>query len=262
MTVLAFVAIGILAAAALGVFLWYACSVPGSQVFGPALVRGRVDRPLVTLTFDDGPCKPFTEQILDVLRDRKVPATFFVCGQNVERHPEIVRRICAEGHTLGNHTYSHPFPYFLPRRRMAEEIDRTQQAIERVTGKRPAVFRPPYGARWFGLYPVLRERGLKVVQWSDTGYDWKSDAKTTVRAALEHLGPGSVILLHDGQEGTQGFLKWAWREVFASGDRAAPAPPAQSGTDRAHVVEALPQIIDGARKAGLEFVPLRDFLQT
>jgi len=259
MTGLAFVVITILAAAAvaLGVFLWYACSVPSSQVFGPALVRGPVDRSLVTLTFDDGPASPFTEQILDILQDRRVPATFFVCGQNAERHPEIVRRIADEGHTLGNHTYSHPFPYFLPRRRLVEEIDRTQQAIERVTGKRPAVFRPPYGARWFGLYAVLRERDLKVVQWSDTGYDWKSDARATVRAALEHLVPGSVILLHDGQEGTQGFLKWAWREVFDLGDRAAPHP---LRPDRSHVVEALPQIIDGARKAGFEFVPLERFL--
>ena len=259
MTGLAFVAIAIMAAAAagLGVFLWYACSVPSSQVFGPALVRGRVDHPLVTLTFDDGPASPFTEQILDILRDRRVPATFFVCGQNVEHHPDILRRICAEGHTLGNHTYSHPFPYFLPRRRLAEEIDRTQQAIERETGKRPVVFRPPYGARWFGLYPVLRERDLKVVQWSDTGYDWKSDARATVRAALEHLGPGSVILLHDGLEGTQGFLKWAWREVFALDERVARH---SLRADRSHVVEALPQIIDGTRKAGFQFVPLEDFL--
>lgn len=259
MTGLTLVAIAILAAAALGVFLWYACSVPSSQVFGPALVRGRVDRPVVTLTFDDGPASPFTEQILDILRDRQVRATFFVCGQNVDRHPDILRRICAEGHTLGNHTYSHPFPYFLPRRRLAEEIDRTQQAIERVTGKRPAVFRPPYGARWFGLYSVVRGRGLKVVQWSDTGYDWKSDARATVRAALEHLGPGSVILLHDGQEGTQGFLKWAWREVFASDESAAPD---SLRADRSHVVAALPQIIDGARQAGFQFVPLEDFLPT
>ncbi len=177
----------------------------------------------------------------------------------MDRHPDILRRICAEGHTLGNHTYSHPFPYFLPRRRLAEEIDRTQQAIERVTGKRPAVFRPPYGARWFGLYSVVRGRGLKVVQWSDTGYDWKSDARATVRAALEHLGPGSVILLHDGQEGTQGFLKWAWREVFASDESAAPD---SLRPDRSHVVEALPQIIDGARQAGFQFVPLEDFLPT
>jgi peptidoglycan/xylan/chitin deacetylase (PgdA/CDA1 family) len=260
MTWPAIVALAVLAAgaASLGVLLWYACSVPSSQVFGPALVRGPADHPRVALTFDDGPASPFTEQILDVLRDHQVPATFFVCGQNAERHPEIVRRIATERHTLGNHTYSHPFPYFLSRRRMAEEIDRTQQAIENVTGQRPTLFRPPYGARWFGLYSVLRERGMKVVQWSDTGYDWKSDASATVRAALAHLGPGSVILLHDGQEGTEGFLKWAWREVLGSGGGGLHSRLA----DRSHVVEALPQIIDGARKAGFQFVPLKDFLST
>ena len=257
MTGLALVAIAILAAAALGVFLWYACSVPRSQVFGPALVRGAVDRPQITLTFDDGPATPSTGQILDILLERRVPAAFFVCGRNVERHPEVIRRICAEGHTLGNHTYAHPFPYFLSRRRMAEEIDRTQEAIERVAGKRPAVFRPPYGARWFGLYSVLRERGLKVVQWSDTGYDWKSDAAATVRSALAHLGPGSVILLHDGDEGTGGFLKWAWREWVGRGRAVGNR---SRSVDRSHVVQALPLIIDGARKAGFEFVPLQDFL--
>jgi peptidoglycan/xylan/chitin deacetylase (PgdA/CDA1 family) len=244
-------------AVALGVVLWYACSVPSSQVFGPALVRGAADRPQITLTFDDGPASPSTAQILDILRERKVPATFFVCGKNVERHPEIIRRIGGEGHTLGNHSYSHPFPYFLSRRRLAEEIDRTQDAVERVVGKRPGVFRPPYGARWFGLYPVLQERGLKVVQWSDTGYDWKSDTTTTVRSALAHLGPGSIILLHDGQEGTEGFLKWAWREWVGRGRVDGIRSRA---LDRSHVVEALPLIIDGARKAGFEFVPLQDFL--
>jgi len=261
MTWPAIVALAVLAAgaASLGVLLWYACSVPSSQVFGPALVRGPADHPRVALTFDDGPASPFTEQILDVLRDHQVPATFFVCGQNAERHPEIVRRIATERHTLGNHTYSHPFPYFLSRRRMAEEIDRTQQAIENVTGQRPTLFRPPYGARWFGLYSVLRERGMKVVQWSDTGYDWKSDAAATVRAALAHLGPGSVILLHDGQEGTEGFLRWAWREVFKSGDGGEIRP---RPVDRSHVAQALAQIIDGARKAGFQFVPLQDFLST
>jgi peptidoglycan/xylan/chitin deacetylase (PgdA/CDA1 family) len=251
------IAIAILAAGAgLGVLLWFACSVPSSQVFGPALVRGATDRPQITLTFDDGPALPSTGQILDILRQRKVPATFFVCGRNVERYPELIRRIYAEGHALGNHTYSHPFPYFLSRRRMAEEIDRTQEAIERVAGKRPAVFRPPYGARWFGLYPVLRERRLTVVQWSDTGYDWKCDATAAVRSALAHLGPGSIILLHDGEEGTDGFVRWIGREVFGRGKSA----PSQRPVDRSHVVEALPRIIDGARKAGFEFVPLRNFL--
>jgi peptidoglycan/xylan/chitin deacetylase (PgdA/CDA1 family) len=224
--------------AAGSVLLWYASSVPGSQVFGPALVRGPREGRRVALTFDDGPAPPFTGQILDVLRDYGVPATFFVCGQNAERHPELVRRIHAEGHTLGNHMYSHPLLYFRSRQSIAEEIDRTQEVIGRLTGHRPRLFRPPYGVRWFGLYPVLRERGMQVVQWSDTGYDWKNDAGGIVSATLRHLRPGSVILLHDGFN-----AHWP-----------------NSRINRSNTVKALPQILDGGLKAGFTFVSVRDFL--
>jgi peptidoglycan/xylan/chitin deacetylase (PgdA/CDA1 family) len=224
--------------AAGGVVLWYACSVPSSQVFGPALVRGPREGRRVALTFDDGPAPPFTGQILDVLRDYRVPATFFVCGQNAERHPELVRRIHAEGHTLGNHMYSHPLLYIQSRHRIAEEIDRTQEVISRLTGCRPQLFRPPYGVRWFGLYPVLRERGMHLVQWSDTGYDWKNDAEAIVGAALRRLRPGSIILLHDGFN----------------------AHTPDSRASRSNTVEAVPAILDGALKAGFEFVPVGDFL--
>jgi peptidoglycan/xylan/chitin deacetylase (PgdA/CDA1 family) len=225
--------------ALLGILFWYACTVPSSQVFGPALVRGPADGKRLTLTFDDGPAAPFTEQILDILRDCRVPATFFVCGKNVERHPEITRRIHAEGHTLGNHTYSHPHLYFRSRKEIVEEIDRAQQVIHKTTGQYPDLFRPPYGARWFGLLPVLRERGLRLVQWSDTGYDWMRGTEDIVRAALKNLRPGSVILLHDGHDVRPG------KEV-----------------NRANTVEALPAIIDGARKAGFTFVPIDDFLHS
>jgi peptidoglycan/xylan/chitin deacetylase (PgdA/CDA1 family) len=215
----------------------YAWSIPTLQVFGPALVRGpRADR-RVALTFDDGPAAVFTEQVLDVLRDRKVKATFFLCGKNVERYPEIARRIKAEGHAIGNHTYSHPFLYFRSRSFMGDEIDRAQDAIARVTGERPALFRPPYGARWLGIYDVLRDRHLTLVNWSDTGYDWKYGSDRIVSEALDHLGPGSIILLHDGLE-------------------SRPQRPInQSAT-----VRALPAIIDAARAAGYTFVTVPDFL--
>jgi len=220
-----------------GAVLYYACAVPTSQLFGPALVRGPREGRRVALTFDDGPASPFTEQILDILRDRNVPATFFVCGKNVERVPELIRRIHAEGHTLGNHTYSHPFLYFLSRVRIAEEIDRTQEAIEKATGYLPKLFRPPYGVRWFGLLPVLRERQMRLVQWSDTGYDWKHGTEATVRATVKDLGPGAVILLHDGHEAR------------------LPGEVEQSST-----VKALPTIIDRVREAAFEFVPVSEFL--
>ena len=230
--------IGAGAAAAGGALLWYACSVPSSQVFGPALVRGSREGRRVALTFDDGPAPLFTGQILDILRDYRVPATFFVCGQNAERHPDLVRRIHAEGHTLGNHMYSHPYLYFQSRRKIAEEIDRTQEVIGRLTGCRPRLFRPPYGVRWFGLYPVLRERGMHVVQWSDTGYDWENDAEAIVSLTLRHLRPGSVILLHDGFN------------VHTPGGQI----------ERSDTVKALPSILDGGLKAGFTFVSVRDFL--
>jgi peptidoglycan-N-acetylglucosamine deacetylase len=215
------------------VFAW---SVPTLQWFGPALIRGRVSERQIALTFDDGPTTPFTEQVLEILKSRSVPATFFVCGTNVERFPQIIRRMQSEGHAIGNHTFSHPFPYFKGREFFAAEIDRTQEAIEKVTGERPAIFRPPYGARWIGLYSVLRERGLRLVNWSDTGYDWlaKSDI---VRETMKSLGPGSIILLHDS------------RNID---------PPEK--VNRARTVKALPAIIDAAHEAGFTFVPLTQFL--
>ncbi len=227
--------------AASSAVLYYACAVPSSQLLGSALVRGPADRRRVVLTFDDGPATPFTEQILDILRDRKVPATFFVCGKNVERFPEILRRIQVENHAIGNHTYSHPFLYFRSRTRIAEEIDRTQTAIERITRQRPKLFRPPYGVRWFGLFPLLRERGMRVIQWSDTGFDWESrnGPADIVRLTLKRLEGGSVILLHDGHNAL---------------------PPHQ--VDRSNTVTALPAIIEGAEKAGFRFVPLQDFLES
>jgi peptidoglycan/xylan/chitin deacetylase (PgdA/CDA1 family) len=222
---------------AFGLWFWWACAVPTSTFFRPALIRGPEEGKRICLTFDDGPASPFTEQVLAILRGYQVPATFFVCGKNVERDPDLVRRIVAEGHAVGNHTYSHPFVLFKSRQRIAEEIDRTQEVLEKVAGHRPRIFRPPYGARWFGLVPTLLERGMHLVLWSATGYDWKNDVPGIVAATMKNLKPGAVILLHDGRE-----TRWAAR------------------VDRSRTVEALPGIIAGARQRGYTFVPLQEFL--
>ena len=232
-------AVGVALADVLAALLYYACSVPSSQILGPALVRGPAGGGRVALTFDDGPAAPYTEQILDILRQHNVPATFFVCGKNVERFPDIVRRIQAEKHTVANHTYSHPFLYLKSRARMAEEIDRTQAAVERLTGARPTLFRPPYGVRWFGIFGVLDERGMRLVQWSDASFDWKEGSLPAdiARSALQKLRAGSVILMHDGRE---------------------PRRPDQ--VDASATVAALPAIIEGVAKAGLRFVSIEEFL--
>ena len=222
---------------AFGLWFWWACATPTSTFFHPVLVRGPEDGKRITLTFDDGPAEKFTAQILDTLRDHRVSATFFVCGKNVESRPELLRRIVGEGHAVGNHSDTHPYTFFKARRQIAAEIDRAQAAIQNVTGLRPNIFRPPYGSRWFGLIPALRERGMHLVMWSATGYDWKKDAAGITESTLRELKPGAVILLHDGHE-------------------VRPA----SDVDRSATVLALPAIITEARKRGYTFVPLKDFL--
>jgi len=222
---------------ALGLWFWWACSYPSSTFFRPVLIRGPQEGKRIALTFDDGPTETFTGQVLEILRQHQVPATFFVCGRNVEKHPDLLRRIVADGHEVGNHTYSHLFVYFKSRRRIAEEIDRTQTIIEKVVGFRPNIFRPPYGARWFGLVPTLLERGMHLILWSASGYDWKKDVPGITEAALQELKPGAVILLHDGRD-------------------TRPA----TEVDRSRTVSALPAIIAGARQRGYTFAPLRDFL--
>ncbi|MGH9355553.1 MAG: polysaccharide deacetylase family protein [Terriglobia bacterium] len=219
--------------------LYYGCSVPSSQLFGPSLVRGPAGQNRVALTFDDGPTPPCTDQILDILKQHGVTATFFVNGKLVERFPERVQRITRENHTIGNHTYTHLFLYLKTRKRIEQEIDRTQDAIDRVLGTRPKIFRAPYGVRWFGLFPALRRRGMSSVQWSDTGFDWieKDTAEDIARKSLKHLRDGSVILLHDG---------------------CGRHEPGEMG--HAKTVAALPAIIGEVHRRGLRFVSVLEFL--
>lgn len=220
--------------------LYYGCAVPSSQLLGRALVRGPAGGRRVALTFDDGPTPPSTERILDVLKQHGVTATFFVNGRWVDRFPGTLRRIQSDGHSIGNHTYSHLFLYLKTRRRMAREIDLTQDAIERASGMRPAIFRCPYGIRWFGLFTELRRRGMVAVQWSDTGFDWvkKNTPQDIARKALQHLADGAVILLHDG---------------------CGASEPGEA--DHIATAEALPAIIAEVRRRGFQFVPVEEFLR-
>lgn len=211
--------------------LAYGLGSPQATLLGPALVRGE-DPAEVALTFDDGPTVPYTGQVLDVLRAHGVKATFFLCGSAAELHPELVRRIRDEGHEIGNHTWSHPWLHLMSREAIASEIDRTQDVLERITGTRPVWFRPPYGVRWFPLAGILRERGMRMMMWSDRGYDGRLDAPGIVSTTLAQLHPGAIVLLHDGFE--------------------AKAPAL---VDRSATVAALPGIIEGARRAGYRFPP-------
>lgn len=195
--------LGGVALVALGVLGWYACTVPHSQVFGPALVRGPKDGRRVALTFDDGPSES-TPAVLNALARHGARATFFFCGANTLRLPEIAKQVADAGHEIGNHTQTHPPFFFRLPGQIEREIAGAQEAISRVTGRVPQWFRPPYGIRWFGLYPALRRHGLRAVMWSAILFDWRRPAEAIEAGLRAKATEGAIVLLHDGDRITPG----------------------------------------------------------
>ena len=188
--------VGLLAA---GGFLAHAVRGRASTVFGPSVYHGDRERPAVALTFDDGPSES-TYALLRILARHKARATFFMCGQNVERLPEVARAVAVAGHEIGNHSYSHPRFDFRSPEFIYEELARGQEKIERHTGVTPTLFRAPYGVRWFGLKSAQERLGLLGVMWGTIGNDWKWPAPRVTELLLESARYGEIICLHDGRQ--------------------------------------------------------------
>lgn len=182
----------------------YAGMWPTSQLFGKAILAGR-DPAEFALTYDDGPNDLCTESILEILARHQVRATFFVIGRFVRQRGDLVRRIRAAGHIVGNHTMTHPVLLFQSPSRVRQELAWTNAAIEDALGEKVSYFRPPHGARRPDVLRTARELGLTPVLWNAMGYDWKP---TTAEAVLVNLdkgirrnqraGRGSNLLMHDG----------------------------------------------------------------
>ena len=169
-----------------------------SEVFGPSIWRGRPGRKAVALTFDDGP-SPATTRILDILAVYDVLATFFQCGENVRRTPELSQAVCARPHEIGNHSHTHR--NFALRRPsdIVDDFACAQNAIWQATSHTPVLMRPPFGVRWFGFRQMQEHLGLMGVMWSVIGLDWKLSAPDIVERVLSRTSDGSIICLHDGR---------------------------------------------------------------
>jgi len=182
-----------------GVGLTLSAVLPENHVFGTVFSQVDTKHKIVALTFDDGPYPPYTGQILDILKENNIRATFFVIGQNAEKHPDLVRRIYDEGHQIGNHTYHHIDLLKADRPLVVAEIERTNRVVQEITGQRPKVVRPPHGFRDPVVLEVMAEHGLKVVEWSVMSRDWVNPGvDEIVNRILSKVRNGSVILLHDG----------------------------------------------------------------
>jgi hypothetical protein len=193
-------------------------------VYLPVLVRGDSTRKEIALTFDDGPHPNQTLALLKILRDKKVPATFFVIGKMVQKYPDLARAIVRGGHTIANHTFSHvtltkiPEPYIETEWRAAQEI------IHQTTGVWPKFARPPGGDYDPGVIHAAAINRLTVALWTDDPGDFANPGAPIIeQRVLSKISNGGIILLHDGVEET---------------------------------LQILPQIIDYARKQGYTFVSL------
>ena len=169
-----------------------------SQLFGPSIFRGPGKRRSLALTFDDGPTEG-TLHLLDYLDSQGIKATFFLCGLNVQRYPDIAGRVAAAGHEIGNHTYSHPSLLFKSSRVIDQEFSLAQRIITSETGISPMILRPPYGLRWSGMQAVQERLALLGVLWTVIGNDWKWPATRIAERIIGRASPGGILCLHDGR---------------------------------------------------------------
>jgi len=191
------------AGVAAGVYA-YASTWPSSRLFGSALTAPA--RPgEIALTFDDGPNANWTPKLLDILGTHDVNATFFLLGGRAKAQPELVQRIARAGHSIGNHTWSHPNLARSSSEVIREELKRTQQTLQQITGAPVKFFRPPYGARRPQVFRIAREIDLEMVLWNAMVPDWSDPSPDRIAQKLsekiarqQRMGRAANIVLHDG----------------------------------------------------------------
>lgn len=186
---------------------------------------------LVALTFDDGPYPDTTPQVLDILKHYQVKATFFWVGAVLVNFPDVAKRVVAEGHAVGNHTWNHKYGG-LDDDAISREIDRTTQLIFETTGAQTTLFRPPGGYLNNGLVDYAAAHKYSTIMWSTSSADTDPNATAPmlVNNVVNSIHSGSIVLLHDG------------------------------GGDRATTVQALPAIIEGLQQQGYQFVTVSELL--
>jgi peptidoglycan/xylan/chitin deacetylase (PgdA/CDA1 family) len=176
----------------------YAVRGRSSAFFAPSLYRGDSSRSALALTFDDGPSES-TPALLEVLSKHGVPATFFMCGENVRRLPHVAREVRGRGHEIGNHTDTHPRFDFKAAEYIYQEMAAAQETIHTATGVTPRLFRAPYGVRLFGLRSAQARLGLTGVMWTVIGRDWRWPAARVAHRLIHHATNGGILCLHDGR---------------------------------------------------------------
>lgn len=208
-----------------------------SPLFGRDFWRGPKNLPVLSLTFDDGPTEPFTSAILNILKKYQVRATFFVLGKKIELYPEALKKIAEEGQEIGNHGYHHKVLPLKSPSKIKAEIERTENMILSLTGKKPSLFRPPHGWKGPWLKKSVREAGYELVSW--TAGVWDTDRpgeQKIIQRSLKAFKNGAILLFHDGRG-------------------------LEENADCSQLVAALPVIIESALSQGYQFVTVSQLLE-
>ena len=202
-------------------------SLPGN--IGVSHSRGRTTLPYIAMTYDDGPHPQNTPRLLDMLRERNIKATFYVIGRSVNMYPHIVRRMVAEGHEIGNHTWTHRKLTALSDASVRWEMDKTRDAIVAACGVKPRTMRPPYGAlRQNQRAWIYKEYGYPTILWNVDPEDWKRPGLSVVTSRIVNsTRNGSIVLAHDLHKPT---------------------------------VDAMPATLDGLLRRGFKFVTVSQLL--
>ncbi len=215
---------------AIATLLWLFFRPP----FGKNIVRLNTDQRIVALTYDDGPNPPYTERLLEVLAKHNVKATFFMIGNRIERHPETVNRVIAEGHQIGNHSYSHPLLGFLPPFYVRREIERTDNLLQQFNITGEIMFRAPVLTRFLPVAWVLAKENRAHISCNVWSWDWTTQNPDRItETVLKKTNPGSIIVLHDGKAENR-------------------------NANRSGTIEATDHIITALKGDGYRFVQLSD----
>ncbi|MEO6872051.1 MAG: polysaccharide deacetylase family protein [Chthoniobacterales bacterium] len=178
-----------------------------------------VNGPYIAMTFDDGPSEKLTPELLDILKEHHIRATFFVVGQNAERYPQILQRAVREGNEIGNHSWSHPAFAKMSESGVRRELQKTDDAIRAAIGHSPVLLRPPYGSitahqkQW-----IHADFGYDIILWDVDPLDWKRPGPSVVmNRILKGTRPGSIILSHDIHPGTIKAMPETFDKLQAKG---------------------------------------------
>ncbi|MBQ9283971.1 MAG: polysaccharide deacetylase family protein [Acidaminococcaceae bacterium] len=158
-----------------------------------------VRRKCMALTFDDGPYPPYTGRLLDVLKEKKIHATFFLVGEQARLHPDLVRRMVDEGHTVGLHAFRHRDFLKLTEEEKEKDLQQGKEILQSITGKKPNYWRPPHGFRDSSVMKIALAKDLQVVNWSVIPRDWTGiDKQEIYNRVMDKAEDGAIVLLHDG----------------------------------------------------------------